>query len=308
MRIEACPVCQLQLTNTEPLDDIENHRIKCDNCGQFRITSSAVAALSRGSKAFPEFPAILSHRIRRLQHANEWPLINSYFVSNLDSSDPRLPTPQEQCENLVVALGEKLRHPGATEELPFATSRAEVGAVDEDGVRFVVNALEERGLVVAHTYNQGANISLSLDGWEAYSSLVRGTSTGRQAFMAMEFSNEALQKIFLEHFKPATEATGFELVRLDEAPKAGSIDERLRVEIRRSAFLVADLTDANAGAYWEAGFAEGLGKPVIYTCSEGAFKERGTHFDTNHLHTVLWDSESPQRAALELKCSSYDLI
>jgi hypothetical protein len=31
------------------------------------------------------------------------------------------------------------------------------------------------------------------------------------------------------------------------------------------------------------------------------FKTRGTHFDTNHLHTVLWDSTSPGEAAEELK-------
>ena len=54
-------------------------------------------------------------------------------------------------------------------------------------------------------------------------------------------------------------------------PKAGLIDDRLRVEIRTSRFLIADLTHENAGAYWEAGFAEGLGKPVIYTCEKSKF-------------------------------------
>jgi len=40
----------------------------------------------------------------------------------------------------------------------------------------------------------------------------------------------------------------------------------MRVEIRSAKFLVADLTDENRGAYWEAGFGEGLGKKVYYTC------------------------------------------
>jgi len=35
----------------------------------------------------------------------------------------------------------------------------------------------------------------------------------------------------------------------------------------------------NPGAYWEAGYAEGLGKPVIYTCEEAKFVE-ASHFDT----------------------------
>jgi nucleoside 2-deoxyribosyltransferase len=44
------------------------------------------------------------------------------------------------------------------------------------------------------------------------------------------------------------------------------IDDQMRVALRTSRFVVADLTRGNRGAYWEAGFAEGLGRPVIYTC------------------------------------------
>jgi nucleoside 2-deoxyribosyltransferase len=75
------------------------------------------------------------------------------------------------------------------------------------------------------------------------------------------------------------------------------------VEIRNARFLIADLTDDNEGAYWEAGFAEGLGKPVIFICEEAKFEEKKTHFDTNHHLTVKWDKGSPQGAAEELKAT-----
>lgn len=45
---------------------------------------------------------------------------------------------------------------------------------------------------------------------------------------------------------------------------AGNIQARLEVEIRKARFVVAELSHHNNGAYWEAGFARGLGKPVIY--------------------------------------------
>jgi nucleoside 2-deoxyribosyltransferase len=67
--------------------------------------------------------------------------------------------------------------------------------------------------------------------------------------------------------------------------------------------LIADLTDDNEGAYWEAGFAEGLGKPVIFSCEKAKFEEKKTHFDTNHHLTVKWDKNSPQDAAEELKAT-----
>jgi len=72
-----------------------------------------------------------------------------------------------------------------------------------------------------------------------------------------------------------------------------------------SRFLLADLTHGNQGAYWEAGFAEGLGKPVIYTCEKTVFenKEHGPHFDTNHHLTVLWSEDRRHQAAIDLKAT-----
>ena len=37
-------------------------------------------------------------------------------------------------------------------------------------------------------------------------------------------------------------------------------------------FLWPIFTHGDPGAYWEAGFAEGLGKPVIYTCEKDDFR------------------------------------
>ena len=119
--------------------------------------------------------------------------------------------------------------------------------------------------------------------------------------MAMEFGDEILNRVVLDCFKPAVAQTGFDLRKLDENPKAGLIDNRLRVEIRRSRFLIADLTHNNRGAYWEAGFAEGLGRPVIYTCEKSVFDAEKTHFNTDHSHTVVWSEDALGEAAEELK-------
>ena len=77
--------------------------------------------------------------------------------------------------------------------------------------------------------------------------------------------------------------------------RAGLIDAIMEHEIRRCRFVVADLSDDNAGAYWEAGFAEGLGKPVFYICCEKEPSDptidKKTHFDTNHRQTVSWSPD-----------------
>ncbi len=121
--------------------------------------------------------------------------------------------------------------------------------------------------------------------------------------MAMPFGNKLLDDMYENVFKPAAKKAGFYLARIDEAPPAGSIDNRMRNEIRNARFVVAELTDDNLGAYFEAGLAEGFGKPVIYTCHYEFFNGTGTHFDTNHHHTIIW-SENERNKAFGDLCST----
>ncbi len=119
----------------------------------------------------------------------------------------------------------------------------------------------------------------------------------------MKFGDPNLDNVLEKVFKPCVRQTGFELFRLDDVPSAGLIDDRLRVEIQASDFLIADLTHDNLGAYWEAGYAEGLRKPVIYTCEKEKFEKEKTHFDTNHHLTIVWDKNSPEAAGKYLKAT-----
>jgi len=121
--------------------------------------------------------------------------------------------------------------------------------------------------------------------------------------MAMRFGDPVLEHMLAEVFRPAAAQAGFKLFKLDDVPKAGLIDDRLRIEIQASDFVVADLSHDNLGAYWEAGYAEGLGKPVIYTCEQAKFEATKTHFDTNHHLTIVWDSEHPEDAGSALKAT-----
>lgn len=57
--------------------------------------------------------------------------------------------------------------------------------------------------------------------------------------------------------------------------------------IRDSKFVVADLTHQNNGAYFEEGYAMGIGKPVIQLCQ----KDTKLHFDIAQKNTIMWDTE-----------------
>ena len=70
-----------------------------------------------------------------------------------------------------------------------------------------------------------------------------------------------------EGLRPAIEDdAGFKAYRVDkDQENENRIDAAIETEIQDSRFLVADVTGGRQGVYFEAGFALGLGRQVIWT-------------------------------------------
>ena len=130
----------------------------------------------------------------------------------------------------------------------------------------------------------------------------REQGTGRQGFVAMWFDEDLLSSAYEQGFKIAIMNARYEpyLVRNDKY-HSDRIDNRIMAAIRRSRFVVADFTCglgtdehenevriARGGVYFEAGFAEGLGIPVIYTCHKNSIEH--LHFDTRQIHHLVWET------------------
>ena len=171
----------------------------------------------------------------------------------------------------------------------------------------LLEELKGRGLIAVGRARGGfgsrefENFNLTLDGWEQYEAEKRGKYERNYGFLAMQFGDERLDTFVREIVKPAiAERLGLELLDMREVAKAGIIDDLMRITIRDAKFVIADLTHNNNGAYWEAGYAEGLGKPVIYICEKEKFDEDAPHFDVNHCTTVMWSADAPDEFRSEL--------
>lgn len=297
---DICPLCSLPLAApVKPYRDRDASSYTCSRCGTYGLTGSAEASLPHIAGEDPAKLGLLSHLVRRMQRGAEPPLLATDYIEQLIKENAP-PSPVEQVQNLVLWLGRTLPAPGQLVSLSSQEHRAIVGATTDDNFYWLLKTVIDQGIIDGSLHSGGARGTLSFDGWELYQKLTQEAVQSRTAFVAMPFGDSLLDTVFSECFKPAVAKTGFNLVRLDEKPPAGSIDDRLRVEIRRTRFLIADLTGGNHGAYWEAGFAEGLGKPVIYTCEASYFQKAGTHFDTSHMHTITWDPDHLDDAARRL--------
>lgn len=301
-----CMICGLPLQEFEP--DSYSTKCECRNCGRFQTKG-----WDYPSKLFSEMQlenrAAVAHGIRKRQHAVPL-LITREFID--ESIRDGLPSIKEQSNRLLYELGTRLQAVsfGKTYKFNLEELPARIGARDPDDVVFLFSQLESRGLV-RHEVRLDPKLpciaALTFPGWEKFEGL-KSSIDSRDAFMAMGYGDTNCDKI-LEVFKAATRQTGFILYRLDERPEAGIIDNRMRVAIRTSRFVIADITTANLGAYWEAGFAEGLEKPVIYTCSREEFdNKKRRHFDVEHSQFVIWDLARPERASEDLKATIRETI
>ena len=275
---------------------------ECDICGLYQ----ASAEFDRENQAdaydswnlTPVQRAVLSHRIRTkssgfLQTGNELFAITSAVLRSLRSNG-NLPSASVQAANIIRFVGDHVSRSGeAVAQLP-KNLHAIIGALNRDTAIRLTKELEELKLLrtdgigtavgidpaTKRPFRSFTNITLSLDGWERYETEKRGGFEGNYGFIAMQFGDADFDTFVLKVVKQSLkEEFGYDIVDMRDVSEAGIIDNIMRVQIRDAAFVIADLTHENRGAYWEAGYAEGLGKPVIYICEKTKFDERRTHFE-----------------------------
>ncbi|MFC6647320.1 nucleoside 2-deoxyribosyltransferase [Granulicella cerasi] len=72
-------------------------------------------------------------------------------------------------------------------------------------------------------------------------------------------------------------------IRIDKEHAIEDLVGRIKKEIRGAIFIVADMTDERPSCYFEVGYAEGIGKPIVYIASKQSVLHPGTatkiHFD-----------------------------
>ncbi len=308
--ILVCPICKTALEAKSNWKEWVGAIIDCPNCGRYNLPDEFYSDFIASNHLEPIELATLSYAIRRMQGHKVVPVIVSDLATSI-LQNTTLPTATEQIDNLVLYLGKILTEPGSTTTLQPDSMRATLGSITLVAAQWVIQEAIGLGLVQANVIPITGNpvlrielATLSITGWQRYSELQNAVLRSRRAFMAMKFRDPQMDHVFSHCFKKAVKNAGFDLMTLEDEPRAGLIDDRLRLDIRTSRFLIADLSHANKGAYWEAGFAEGLGKHVIYTCRKDIMdhhdKEMRPHFDTNHHLIVPWNPDDLEEAANNL--------
>lgn len=310
-----CPIClsldRFQCNQSSGFS-ARGTRFDCDVCGSFIVTREASEDFLRDkNRKLPlVVRAVLSHRTRLitdgLRNADDVPVISTELINGVIDSRAKLPSPGQQGVNALLYISEEIEKTFEPIEELAPDFQARIGSPNRRYADRIVRDLGQRGLLTYISAGDMQNpdnvmeIDLTPQGWDRMEAEKRGRISSNFGFIALKFGDSVLDPLLADHIKPSLGRMGFPLVDLRDVSQAGIIDNLLRSQIRDSAFVLVDLTHDNSGAYWEAGYAEGLGKPVIYLCERAKFEERKTHFDTNHCTTVLWDYENIQHFIDEL--------
>ncbi|EAR10010.1 nucleoside 2-deoxyribosyltransferase [Reinekea blandensis] len=299
----SCPICLDSNAKSKPIAG-DNEGIECPICGQYIVSGTVKAVLEQKDLTVVD-RAKLSFKTRLFDDNQivEY-RISTYDIQNIDET--KLPNPFEQLNLLVRYLGHKQQHPADYVGIDASFDYPVIGAVDQQGMIYILSEALNRGIIQSDytnldssDLNDEVKLVLTLDGWDIFEKSKTGSEDFSYAFLAMKFNEPVLEHFVSNTLKPGCSNLNLEVRDLRESTEAGLIDARMLVEIQNSSVVIADLTHANNGAYWEAGYATGLGKPVIYMCEKSAFN--GVHFDTAHHYTLVWDKEKPQDCVEELQ-------
>jgi hypothetical protein len=181
---------------------------------------------------------------------------------------------------------------------PFAPANdfALIDCYNNDEFNWYVESLTKQGLVT-RTGGSSSTLYLTLtdEGWKRIQPAPHPGGIPGQCFVAMWLSDET-RAAYADGIKPAIVQAGCTAIRIDQKEHNNEIPDEIIAEIRNSQFMVADFTGQRLGVYYEAGFAMGLGRKVIWCCRKDQIDK--LHFDTNHKNHIDW--ETPQELGRRL--------
>jgi hypothetical protein len=287
---KSCPICRKNAMH-EFVGSSHQHNVECEFCGFYEITSTA-ESIFESKEERSLFPYLSAH-IRQ----------NSSFQTpfQLDSKNweyfakAHKATPVIQKMDYILRLSaQRTEHPGSQISF-FESDPPLIDAANLEEMLYLLRQIEELGYIELELTSTSMRCIILAKGWERLQEQTEYGIPGR-CFVAMSF-HDSLNEAYDEGIYPALkDDCGLDPIRMDKEEHNEKICDKIIAEIRQSQFLIADFTLHRPGVYFEAGFALGLGRPVIWSCRKDELEN--THFDTRQYNHIVWKTPAELREKL----------
>lgn len=322
-----CPVCSKPDVDKHP--DYKNNAVYviCPICGAFVFTTGFSTEDKNSIASFLYYKLNAQKSITKysscfLGTADEYEKMKADYRTEHLVTEKEIAAflPKnfaERIDKILLALSYKSKYFG--EELKLCAEETYsllfAKRYDENGfplhstkiqkqVREMFNYLAENKYISSKNgFEGGYLVTLLGEGWKRVEQIQRSDDLNKNVFVSMSFADE--MKPVREAIKKGITDAGFSAEFLDEIIHNRQIIPEMFRLIRECRFLIMDISDPNYGAYYEAGYAQGLGKEVIITCSNETFnREYKTeeenkyarylkpHFDILQKQILRWENEA----------------
>lgn len=294
-----CPLCS-QSAYIQTANRFDGVVVACDRCGRFGVAEGAL-------RRVPDRQIhLLSGETRRrtsLQRNVEAFLLTQDKIDEvLSAAGRRAGGTLERLDlALEYARSQQVRANDFVEYRELLSYDYPLVYADNAGeFAYFLETLSTQGLLEEPSGRDKARrtaFRITPSGWQRLKELEQTSIRPNQAFVAMWFEPAETDAAWNQGIRPALEDDlGYKAIRIDETHADNHVDDRILADIRRSGLLVADFTGQRAGVYFEAGFAMGLGIPVVWTCHKTWFER--AHFDTRQYQHLVWETPEELRNML----------
>ena len=283
-------------------DDRDGKQVDSPRAGGRYFVSGTATTLLTGYNDW-EKARLTDWLVEARRLGSSCPEISSGTVK--DAVRRRAMTASERADNILRYLASMSKTLGykiyiSFDERVHLELLANSGSVDSDELQFLLTYLQDEKLIHCPPSDVNVNIcTLTVKGHARLAELENVRISSSNAFVAMWF-DKTMNEAYEKGVRPGIEEAGYQAVRIDRQEHNNRIDDEIIAEIRRSRFVVADFTHgddgARGGVYYEAGFAHGLGIPVIFTCREDCLEK--VHLDTRQYNHIVWDDPGQLRTAI----------
>ncbi|MBJ7963038.1 MULTISPECIES: hypothetical protein [Bacillus] len=296
-----CPVCLTEESSQRQIG--RELEVNCNNCGCFIVTSNS-------------YYSIKDHRIQLCAVLRERKLNGldkiAIFAEKPNEIPDHIPYPILTMSELLAEFPEKVSekidralcniaklsdYPGAKVhiyDVDFGVLFVNSGKYEE--MLFLLEQLRADEYIEGYIEGYPAELALTVKGWNRVAELERESiQESQDAFVAMWF-NEEVNGVYDEAISTAIKEAGYNPIRIDKVNHNNKICDEIIAKIKRSRFIIADFTGGRGGVYFEAGYAMGLGKPVIWTCRRDHLEN--LHFDTRQYSHIVWETKEDLREQL----------
>lgn len=296
-----CPICLSESRVAENPHTLV-HRIECPRCGIFKTQRDVWDDFRHESVLGPPSSRTRANASGWLRE-NQGILLKQEDRERLDNLTA--PSFFERSDRILLYLKKRSDYFGHNVPVGLDELLGVTWGLNREEVWQIVGFLEGEELIDLK------NKSLKIGGQEQIRLLPKGykrieaisktNMDSVQAFIAM-WMDESMDDVWGNGLELGIKKAGYVPRRVDQVEHVGIITDEIIAQIRMSRFIVADFTGHRGGVYFEAGFACGLGLPVIWTCRKSDISE--LHFDTRQYNFIDWEDEVELAERLEYRIVS----